>query len=298
MVLVAGGTGRLGTQVVHRLTARHLKVRVLTRDPPRARHLDSYLVEVVRGDLREQDDAQQATAGVSTVVSAIHGFAGVGDVSPRTVDGLGNSNLIRAAKANGAEHFVLVSVQGAAPDHPMELFRIKYAAEEELRGSGLAWTVIRPTAFMEFWAELIGAPLVNKGRTRIFGGGQNPINFVSAADVARVVEQAVVDPSIRSETIEVGGPENLTFLQVAETFERETGKTGKKSHVPLQMMRLMSVAMKPINPSLARQIQAGVVMDTTDMTWDPARNRHFPPGELLSLAKIVRRDYEQSPARG
>jgi uncharacterized protein YbjT (DUF2867 family) len=298
MVLVAGGTGRLGTQVVHRLTARQLKVRVLTRDPARARHLDSDLVEVVRGDVREQADAERATAGVSTVVSAIHGFAGVGDVSPRTVDGLGNSHLISAAKTNGAEQLVLVSVQGAAPDHPMELFRIKYAAEEEVRRSGLAWTVIRPTAFMELWAELIGGPLVKTGQTRIFGRGQNPINFVAAADVARMVEQAVVDSSLRSDTIEVGGPENLTLLQVAETFERETGKTGKKSHVTLPMMRLMSVVMKPMNPALARQIQAGVVMDTTDMTWDPARNRRFPSGELVTLAKMVRRDYEQSLTRG
>ena len=75
-----------------------------------------------------------------------------------------------------------------------------------------------------------------------------------------MVEQAVVDPTFRSETIEVGGPENLSFLQVAEIFERETGKTGKKSHVPLPMIRLMSVVMRPINPALARQIQAGVVM--------------------------------------
>lgn len=84
---------------------------------------------------------------------------------------------------------------------------------------------------------------------------------------------------------------------MAEIFERETGKTGKKSHVPLPMMRLKSVVMKPINPALARQIQAGVVMDTT-MTWNPARNRHFPPGELLTLAKMVRRDYERSPDLG
>ncbi|HKF17315.1 MAG TPA: SDR family oxidoreductase [Candidatus Dormibacteraeota bacterium] len=298
MILVAGGTGRLGTQVVQRLTARRLEVRVLTRDPARARHLDSDLVKVMRGDVREKGDTERATVGVGTVVSAIQGFAGVGGVSPRTVDGLGNSNLIREAKTNGVEHFVLVSVQGAAPDHPMELFRVKFAAEAELRQSGLAWTIIRPTAFMEFWAALIGAPLVNTGRTRIFGRGRNPINFVSVADAARMVEQAVVDPSVRGETIEIGGPENLTLLQVAEIFERVTGKTGKKSHVPLPMMRLMSIAMKPVNPTMARQIQAGVVMDTADMTWDLARNRQYRPEELVTLAEVVRRDYGLGQAGG
>src|SRR5215217_6035645 len=115
-------------------------------------------------------------------------------------------------------------LQGAAPDHPMELFRMKYLAEQELKESGLAWTIIRPTAYMETWAALIGEPLLKSGRTRIFGRGENPINFVSAQDVARFVELAVVDPAMHGEVVEVGGPENLSMNQFAQTFETVSGK--------------------------------------------------------------------------
>ncbi len=292
MILIAGGTGTLGTQVVPLLTARGLAVRILTRDPARARHLQGDRVEIVAGDVRDRTAVDRAMAGVRTVISAIQGFSGTGGASPRTVDGQGNSILIQAAQAAGVDHFILVSVQGAVPDHPMDLFRMKHRAEQELRASGLTWTIIRPTAFMEVWARLIGEPLVTTGRTRIFGRGDNPINFVSAHDVARFIDLAVVDPALRGGVVEVGGPENLSLRQVAATVETVTGKMGAKSHVPLPMMRLMAVLMRPVNPALARQIQAGVVMDTRDMSFDPTdTSRRYPSIPLTSIADVVRRDY-------
>lgn len=291
MILIAGGTGTLGTQVVQLLTAREFPLRILTRDPGRARQLEGERIEIVEGDVRNLAAVDRAMAGVETVVSAVHGFAGAG-ISPQTVDRDGNRNLIRAAQAQGASHFILISVQGAAPDHPMDLFRMKYQAEQDLKASGLTWTIIRPTAYMETWALLVGQPLVQSGKTRIFGQGANPINFVSAHDVARFVELAVADPAMRGVEIEVGGPENLTLEQVASTFEAVTGKTGGKSHVPLPMMRAMSVLMRPVNPGLARQIHAGVVMDTRDMTFDASEtSRRYPSIPLTSLADMIRRDY-------
>jgi uncharacterized protein YbjT (DUF2867 family) len=215
VILIAGGTGTLGTQIVRLLTVRGLQVRILTRDPARARHLEGDLVEIVPGDVRDLGAVERAAAGARTVISAIHGFVGTGDDSPQTVDLQGNGNLIEAA--GEAEHFILLSVHGAAPDHPMELFRMKYLAEQELKASGLAWTIIRPTAYMETWATLIGEPLLKTGRTRIFGRGTNPINFVSAYDVARFVELAVADPAMHGEVVEVGGPENLGMRQIAQT---------------------------------------------------------------------------------
>jgi uncharacterized protein YbjT (DUF2867 family) len=291
-ILIAGGTGNLGTRAVRLLTVRGLTVRVLTRDPTRAQHLADERVEVVPGDVRDPGTLTQAMAGAETVISAIQGFSGTGGDSPQTVDGEGNANLIRAARTAGAEHFILMSVQGAAPDHPMELFRMKYRAEQELRASGLTWTIIRPTASMETWAALIGEPLVKTGKTRIFGRGTNPINFVAADDVARFVELAVTDPTMRGAVVEVGGPENLSMEQFARAFAGAAGKAGAVSRVPLPMMRLMAILLRPVKPTIARQIQAGVVMDTHDMTFDPAETaRRYPSITPTSLADLVRRDY-------
>lgn len=292
MILIAGGTGLLGTQVVRLLMALGLQVRVLTRDPSRAQQLASEQVAVVAGDVRDRGAVDRAVAGSRVVISAIQGFSGTGDATPRTVDLGGNGILIRAARKAGVEHFILVSVHGAAPDHPMELFRMKYLAEQELKASGLPWTIVRPTAYMETWAKLIGEPLLQTGKTRIFGRGTNPINFVSAHDVAQFVACAAQEANMRGEQVEVGGPENLSMRQVAQTLMRVTKVSGTVRTVPLPMMRLMAVLMGPVNATLARQIQAGVTMDTADMTFDAADvRRRYPSIPYTSLAEVVQRDY-------
>ncbi|MDQ3114393.1 MAG: NAD(P)H-binding protein, partial [Actinomycetota bacterium] len=154
MILVAGGTGRLGSLVVHRLADRGLQVRVLTRDASRAAHLVRPGVEVVIGDVRDAGSLVPAFAGATTVVSAVHGFAGPGRVSPATVDRDGNAHLVDAARAAQAE-VVLLSIVGAEADSPMELFQMKHAAERYLRDSAVASTVVRATAFLELWVELL-----------------------------------------------------------------------------------------------------------------------------------------------
>jgi uncharacterized protein YbjT (DUF2867 family) len=290
MILIAGGTGTLGTRVVRLLTARGGPVRILTRDPARAQHLESELVEVVPGDVRDLASVQRAMEGTQTVISAIQGFQGPGNVRPRTVDFEGNSNLIRAARGAGSDHVILISIHGAAPNSAMELFRMKFLAQQELRASGLAWTIVRPTALMETWAKVVGEPLLKCGKTRIFGRGRNPINFVSADDVARFVELAVVDPAMRGVSVDVGGPENLSMRRFVEVFQDVTGQSGSVGHVPLPMMRALSVVLRPVNPALARVIQAGVVMDTRDMSFDPTDLlRRYPSIPLTPLAEFVRR---------
>jgi uncharacterized protein YbjT (DUF2867 family) len=97
-------------------------------------------------------------------------------------------------------------------------------------------------------------------------------------DVAKAVETVVVDPGMRGTDLDVGGAENLTMNQVVEIFERVTGRKGKVSHVPLTMMRIMSVVMRPVKPATARVAQAGVVMDTSDITaWQPPADRQIYP---------------------
>ena len=293
MILLAGGTGTLGTRLVPLLTAQGLDVRILTRDPQRAAHLRTESVQVVEGDvLGTAASLDAAVDGVQTVISALHGFDGSGKYNPQTVDRDGNCALIAAARRAGVSHFILVSIGGAAPNHPIELFRMKYAAEEELRSSGLSWTVIRPAAYMETWARLLGEPLLKTGKTMIFGPGTRPLNFVSASDVARFIELAVVDPSLRGETIEVGGPENLSFNRLVEIVEEVTGKSGSKKHLPLPVMRAMSVLARPVNPVLARHAGAGVIMNTQDNPVDRSETtRRYPSIVPTRFEDVVRREY-------
>jgi uncharacterized protein YbjT (DUF2867 family) len=296
MVLVAGGTGRLGTRVVELLSKRDMRVRILTRDRNKAAHLTSGLIEVVEGDVRNPASLETAFAGVTAVISCIQGLDDPNS-SPEATDRDGNRNLISAAKTSGVDHFVLVSVMKSSPNHPMSLGRAKYAAEQSLKTSGLAWTIVRGTAYMEFWVQMVVQPLIDKGRTQVFGRGNNPINFVSVDDVAKAVEMAVIDPGLRGVEVEAGGPENLTMNQVVETFERISGKKGNVSHVPLPMMRLMSVVMRPIKPAMARLAQAGIVMDTSDiMAWEPpATPKPYPWLPQTRVAEVIQQG-QKTPA--
>ena len=276
MIVVAGGTGTLGTRLVPRLVGQGLAVRVLTRDPARAQHLAGPGVEVARGDVRDPDSVAGALRGAGTVIAAVHGFAGPGGVSPASVDRAGNAHLIEAAARTGAA-FVLVSVVGASPGHPMELFRAKHAAEEMLRASGIPWTTVRATAFMETWGTIMARPLQASGKIPVFGRGDNPVNFVSATDVAALVSQAATSPSLRGQVLELGGPGNLTFNHVAAIVQETTGR-GAVRHIPRAALHMMAIATAGLKPAFARQARAALAMDTTDMTFDAAPARRAFPG--------------------
>ena len=75
MIVVAGGTGTLGTRLVPRLAGAGVAVRVLTRDPARAQHLTGHGVEVVRGDVRDPASVTAALRGAGMVISAVHGLS-------------------------------------------------------------------------------------------------------------------------------------------------------------------------------------------------------------------------------
>jgi len=286
MILLAGGTGHLGSVLVDLLAARGMPVRILSRNPSRARTFIGKGVDVVPGDVRVAPSLTAALAGVDTVISAITGF-GPGGVGPRKVDLDGNANLIDAAGAAGVKHFILVSIHGASSDHPMELYRAKFMAEQRLQESRLEWTIVRPTVFMELWAGIIGDPLLKTGTATVFGRGENPINFVSVQDVARAVEQAVVDRQY-GRNMDVGGPQNLSLNRLVEIVAESNGRRAKSRHIPLAALRLGAFALRPFRPDIAGLLQAAVLMDTTDMSLDSAvvvADVQIRPRQLAEIAR-------------
>ncbi len=88
-------------------------------------------------------------------------------------------------------------------------------------------------------------------------GATTRVNFVSARDVARFVELAVMDPAIRGVETDVAGPQNLSLNRVLQVVGAATGKTGSVSHAPVPMMRLMSAVLRPVNPVAAGQNRGG-----------------------------------------
>jgi NADH dehydrogenase len=274
VILVAGGTGRLGSLIVRRLQDGGSPVRVLTRNAGQARSMLPARVDLVTGDVRDPGTLMSAVSGASVVVSAVQGFAGGGG-SPASVDRDGNRHLVDAAHSVGAD-VVLMSVVGAAPDSPMELFRMKYAAEQHLRQSGVPFTIVRATAFLELWTELLRKTAGRSGRPVVFGHGENPINFVSVGDVAALVEHVVSDRSSRGTVQEIGGPENLTLNELAAAVQ-VSEEARMPRHVPVPVLRFLGGSVGRLRPELGRQTRAAVAMDRMDLAFDRGGGREAYP---------------------
>ena len=225
-----------------------------------------------RADVRDPRTLAAPLEGADVVVSAVHGLDPAARQSPAAVDRDGNASLVRAAVAAGAA-VVLVSVVGAGPDSPLEIARMKWAAEEQLRVSGAPWTIVRATAFLELWTELLRTTARRSGVATVFGQGTNLVNFVPVQQVAVAVARAATDPSLRGQVIEVGGPENLTLTELAT---RVSGGRPPR-HVPRAVLRAVSILAAPVKPGPARLVQQALAMDSAPLEFDAGPSlRQYP----------------------
>lgn len=235
MILVAGATGKLGSEIVRRLRAKGEEVRGLVRTtsaPENVSRLKALGAETVTGNLRERASLDQACSGVTTVISTVTiiGTAQPGDTFEDT-DAAGTMSLIDAAKSAGAERFIFVSFDSARfPETP--LTAAKRSVEKHLRESGIGYTILQPALFMEAWLGpmLFGDP--STGQVKIFGEGEGRIPYISAADVAEIAVRSVTAPSARNATITFGGPEGVTQKQAVALFEEAEGKPMTVTAVP------------------------------------------------------------------
>src|SRR6266516_527572 len=143
-ILVTGGTGTLGRQVVPRLREAGCDVRVLSRRTREA--ADG--IEYVTGDLLKDEGTQAAVDGAGIIVHCAGGAKG---------DDEATRNLVRAASLAGTQHLVYISVVGAdrvpiasGIDRAMfGYFGSKLAAERTVADAGLPWTTLRATQFYD-----------------------------------------------------------------------------------------------------------------------------------------------------
>jgi NADH dehydrogenase len=276
MILLAGGSGTAGRVLVRALQDAGMPFRVLTRSPQSAAGLQGSGVQTVLGTAESRADAGRAVSGCTAVVSAISGFGPQSGSTPAAVDRDGNINLMDAAKAAGATRFVHFSMHGASSSHPMELARMKYAAEQYLVASGLEWTIIRPTTILETYAGLMGDSLRKSGVAVVFGRGDNPVNFVSARDVAAAVVLALRG-SLKDQAVDIGGPDNLPLNELAALLVEHNGG-GRTVHVPLPLLRIAAAGARLVAPPWGRVLGGAVHLGAADMSYDAAPERAKLPG--------------------
>ena len=273
-VAIAGGTGFVGGAIADELVRRGDRVIVLSHRRERAELVAGVGFEIRSADVADPASLGPALDGAEALVIALafHGYPMENRRRGETfeaVDAGGTERLVAAATDAGLSRVVYISGAGAAPDAPRHWFRAKWRAEEAVRGSGLRWTIVRPTwlygprdvalnRFLGFARYLPFVPLTGKGRQAL-----SPV-FID--DLADLVADALRDPAATDRVFEVGGPDTMSMNEVIRTALRVTGKRRALLHAPSVLVKaaawpLQFLPRPPLTPEAVDFVNQPATVD-------------------------------------
>jgi uncharacterized protein YbjT (DUF2867 family) len=275
-VLVVGASGQLGTRVVQQLAAARRPVRAMVRPSSRHEHLLRMKgVQVVHGDLTQPATLQAACRGAGAVVATANAVAPTHGSSFRKVEDQGYAALFEACREQGCARFVFTSVPVTPHDAQVPLFRYKRLVEQRLAASGLEHTVLRPGPFMDDWFALVGSRLPARGDPAALihrrwgflqtfmgavgdlaekrgillvpGPAHTRSAFIAIDDVAAALVAATTHPVARNATLELAGPESLSWNDVAALFTQVLGRPVGVVSTPGAVFRVQQLLMRPFS---------------------------------------------------
>jgi uncharacterized protein YbjT (DUF2867 family) len=149
----------------------------------------------------------------------------------------------------------------------LPLMDAKDAVENHLKSSGMVYTVLKPSCFMEVWlSPMLGFDAIN-ATARICGTGEAKMSWISYKDVAKFAVESLASPAAQNAVIELGGPEPLSPLEVMAKFESATGKSFQVEHVPEEALKQQfSTATDELQKSFAGLMLFSLNGHEVDMT--------------------------------
>jgi NADH dehydrogenase len=251
-IVVTGGTGFIGRQVVDRLLDEGQDTIVATSRDPERRDLWDGRVKMVQAFAGDAVSLGKAFMGADVVVHAIqfHNHPVEDKAKGRTymeVDGRGTEVAARTAKRLGVRRFVYLSGAGAGQGRPQPWFRAKDMAEAAIRATGMEHVLLRPSwiygagdrsmsRFVWFCRNLPVVPVIGNGKTPVYP------SYVK--DVARSVADAARRDDAKDKVFELGGPERLTMDQVIRTVQTVLRRRSPLLHHPPGLMKLLVLPMQ------------------------------------------------------
>lgn len=247
MILVAGGTGFVGSGIVRELASRGKAVRVMSRRAEGvARRFPGLDVEGVAGDVGNPESLARVVEGAETVIGCVQ-FSGFPMENPRhgltfeEVDERGTVRLVEGARRAGVKRYIYLSGAGADPDARYHWLRAKARAEAAVRESGITHVILRPSwiygpgdrslnRMLNLARRLPFAPIVGDG-------SRQRLQPAFIDDVAGVVADSAELAAADNQTFEVGGPEVLTMDEVVRTALEVMGKRRPLIHMPAALLK-------------------------------------------------------------
>ena len=247
----------VGGGICQILSAKGLTFKALVRetsDPGKVANLKALGAQLVKGDLRDPVSLKAACQGVDAVIETVSAMPfsyspGQNDI--QHVDLEGSIALMDAAKAAGVKHYIYTSFSGNL-EVDVPLCHAKRAAEKHLRESGMVYTILRPSCFMEVWlSPAVGFDPAN-GKIAVYGAGEAPLSWIALADVVAFAVESLSNPAARNAVLELGGPQALSPHAVIQIFAERTGKTFEVNYIPAEALKAqMEAAADPMQKSFA-----------------------------------------------
>ena len=268
-ILIVGANGVLGSATTKFFLRKGFQVSALIRNREKAIELEKDGATLLQADITDPDSLKNIFKEVDVVLTAAHGMLGKGKNKSQNVDHEGHKLLINEAKKSGVKHFIYTSINSASPDHPIDFFRTKYLIEDHLKSSGLNYTILRLPAFMEWHVyNLLAKNIVEKGRATIFGSGTNPINFIAVKDVVEAIDKIALNVNYYNKIIFLAGPQNISRNEIAKLYGNALNIKPKVRHVPIQLLKILSILFQPIHPGIARIMKLTIHTENSDETMD------------------------------
>jgi uncharacterized protein YbjT (DUF2867 family) len=209
LIAVTGATGHIGRIVTDQLRSSGAPVRLVVRDPNRA---PTGFTDVKQATYGDREAAVRALEGADVLF-----MVSASESAQRLAQ---HRTFIDAAVAAGVRHVVYTSFLGAAPDATFTLARDHWATEEHLRASGIRWTFLRDSFYLDFLPTLAGEDGVIRGPAR-----DGRVGAVARSDVARSAAAVLTDPGAHAGRIyDLTGPEALSLADIARTITEITGR--------------------------------------------------------------------------
>ncbi len=240
-VLVTGGTGFVGTKVVHALRTVGHDVRALVRKPARAATLRAWGCELAEGDLTDPEAVERAIDGCEAVVHLVAIIRGSPDDFERVMT-RATAELTDASRSAGVKRLVLMSALGTSERNRdlVPYFRAKWEMEQTVVSSGVEHVVFRPSfvfgsdggVLPMFIRQVRLAPL-----TPVVGSGDGRFQPIWVDDVAGFFAQAVDRPAAANQTFELGGPDVVTWNEFYDRVKKVLGIRRGAVHLPVGLVR-------------------------------------------------------------
>jgi uncharacterized protein YbjT (DUF2867 family) len=237
-LLIIGGTGTLGRQIVLQALTKGYQVRCMVRNFRKANFLKEWGVELVYGDLTRPETITPSLRGITAVIDASTSRPNELE-SLKKVDWDGKLSLIEAAKAAKIQRFIFFSAQNVEQFESIPLMKLKYGIEKKLQQSKVPYTIFRLTGFYQGLIEQYAIPILENLPIWITNETTS-IAYMDTQDIAKFCIRALQIPQTQNQTFVLSGLKGWVSSEIITLCEQLAGQTARVQRVPLIILKLIS----------------------------------------------------------